>query len=97
MVLGASLYATIYSNEGALVANHAEAEEKQIKEEDGVHLLMTVLLSKEQSAKVTLGAVYTIKVSSSRTGAYKLVRTEDERLPLRRHTFRSEAAFAKNR
>ena len=97
MVIGASNYATIYSEEGSVLAKRAEAEEKQVTEADGVHVLMTVLLTEEQSSKVTLGAVYQIKSSATRTGAYKLIRREDERLPLRRHTFRSEAGTLNSR
>ena len=91
MVLGASNYATIQSEEGAELAKHVEAQEKEVDEADGVHLFMTVLLSKEQTAKMTIGTSYQIRVSNGRTGAYKLIRRDDENLPLRRHTFRSEA------
>jgi hypothetical protein len=97
MVIGASNYATIYSQEGIELAKRAEAEERQVTEPDGEHVIMTVLLSKEQSSKMTVGAVYQIKSSITRTGAYKLVSSEDERLPLRRHVFRSEARALKSR
>ena len=91
MVLGASSYATIQSEEGTELAKHVEAQEKEVTEADGIHLIVTVLLSKEQTSRLTLGASYQLRVSNGRIGAYTLIRREDENLPLRRHTFRSEA------
>jgi hypothetical protein len=92
MVMPSSLYATISSQDGNMLANRVEAQEREIVDADGVHHVIIVLLTQNQAAKMTIGTSYLIKfgMTKSNAGAYTLIRREDERLPLRRHTFRSD-------
>ena len=90
MVLQSYKYATIYSQEGNVLANLVQMQERQVTEVDGIHHVITALLSKEESAKMTIWTTYLIRISSGKPGSYRLILREDERLPLRRHTFRSD-------
>ena len=91
MVMPSSLYATICSQDGDVLVKRAEAQEREVAETDGIHLMITALLTKEQASRMTVGTTYLIGIGLSKSipGSYKLIRREDERLPLRRHTFRS--------
>lgn len=95
MVLPSGQYATICSQDGDVLAKRAEVQEREVAEVDGIHLFITALLSKGQASKMTVGTTYLIRIGNSKSnpGSYKLIRREDESLPLRRHTFRSEGGF----
>lgn len=91
MVLSSSEYATISSKNGEVLATHVQMHESEITAEGGVHAVVTALLTREQAARMTLWTTYLIRISNSKVGSYRLVDRKDERLPLRRHIFRSEA------
>ena len=95
MVLTSSLYTTICSEDGTVLAKRVEAQERQVAEVDGLHRVITVFLTKEQAFRMTIGTTYLIATGGlkSKPRAYNLILSEDERLPLRRYTFRSDVGI----
>ena len=95
MVLTSSLYATICSEDGAVLAKRVEAQESQVAEVDGLHRVIMAFLTNEQAVRMIIGTTYLIATGGikSKPRAYNLIRSEDERLPLRRYTFRADATI----
>jgi hypothetical protein len=95
MVLTSSLYATICSQGGDVLAKRVEAQESQVAEVDGLHRMIMVFLTKEQASRMTIGTTYLIATGGikSKPRLYNLILSEDERLPLRRYTFRADATI----
>ena len=92
MVVRSSQYATISAQDGVLLANRVEVEEREVSDAEGVHRVVTALLTQSQAIKMIVGTTYLIKFGNIKgnSGAYTLIRREDERLPLHRHMFRSD-------
>ena len=86
-------YATIYTQNGDVLAKHVQMQERDVTEVDGIHMFVMALLSKEEASKVSMWTTYLIRIGNRKgdLGSYRLIRREDERLPLRQHTFRSDA------
>ena len=93
MIIRTYKFATIYTQNGDMLAKHVQMQERDVTEVDGIHMVVTVLQSKEEAAKMSMWTTYLIRIGNSKgdLGSYRLIRREDERLPLRRHTFRSDA------
>jgi hypothetical protein len=86
-------FATIYTQNGDVLAKHVQMQKREVTEVDGIHMVVTALLTKEEASKVSVWTTYLIRIGNRKgdLGSYRLMRREDERLPLRRHTFRSDA------